>query len=76
MHTGDVWPGPGRVLIARTATFEQLGKAIDDVFARWDHKHLHEFTLADGAGATSPTSSAAAATATTAAAACPSSPTG
>jgi Plasmid pRiA4b ORF-3-like protein len=35
--------GPGRV-----ATFEQLGKAIDDAFARWDHNHLHEFTLADG----------------------------
>jgi hypothetical protein len=31
------------VLIAdRTATFEQLGKAIDDAFARWDHNHLHE----------------------------------
>jgi hypothetical protein len=37
------------VLIAvRTATFEQLGKAIDDAFARWDHNHLHEFTLVDG----------------------------
>ena len=35
MHTGDLWPRPGRVLIARTATFEQLSKAIDDVFARW-----------------------------------------
>lgn len=49
IHTGDLWPRPGRVLIAaRTATFEQLGKAIDDAFARWDHNHLHEFTLADG----------------------------
>lgn len=49
MHTGDLWPRPGRVLLAaRTATFEQLGKAIDDAFARWDHNHLHEFTLADG----------------------------
>jgi Plasmid pRiA4b ORF-3-like protein len=49
MHTGDLWPRPGRVLIAaRTATFEQLGKAIDDAFARWDHSHLHEFTSADG----------------------------
>jgi hypothetical protein len=49
MHTGDLWPRPGRVLIAaRTATFEQLGKAIDDAFARWDRNHLHEFTLADG----------------------------
>lgn len=37
VHTGDLWPRPGRVLIAaRTATFEQLGKAIDDAFARWD----------------------------------------
>jgi hypothetical protein len=49
VHIGDLWPRPGRVLIAaRTATFEQLGKAIDDAFARWDHNHLHEFTLADG----------------------------
>jgi hypothetical protein len=49
MHTGDLWPRPGRVLIAvRTATFEQLGKAIDDAFARWDRNHLHEFTLVDG----------------------------
>lgn len=49
VHTRDLWPRPGRVLIAaRTATFEQLGKAIDDAFARWDHNHLHEFTLADG----------------------------
>jgi hypothetical protein len=36
------------LIAARTATFEQLGKAIDDAFARWDHNHLHEFTLADG----------------------------
>jgi Plasmid pRiA4b ORF-3-like protein len=49
VHTEDLWPRPGRMLIAaRTATFEQLGKAIDDAFARWDHNHLHEFTLADG----------------------------
>ena len=48
MHTGDLWPQARPVLIAaRTATFE-LGKAIDDAFARWDHNHLHEFTLADG----------------------------
>jgi hypothetical protein len=26
VHTGDLWPRPGRVLIAaRTATFEQFG---------------------------------------------------
>lgn len=41
VHTGDLWPRPGRVLIAaRTTTFEQFGKAIDDAFARWDHNHL------------------------------------
>ena len=46
---GDLWPRPGRVLIAsRSATFEQLAEAIDDAFARWDRSHLHEFTLADG----------------------------
>jgi len=33
---------------ARTAAFEQLGKAVEDAFARWHHNHLHEFTLADG----------------------------
>jgi len=49
VHTGDLWPRPGRVLIAaRSTMFEQLGRAIDDAFARWDHSHLHEFTLADG----------------------------
>ncbi len=49
VHTGDLWPRPGRILIAaRTATFEQFGTAIDDAFARWDHNHLHEFTVADG----------------------------
>ncbi len=35
VHPGDLWPRPGRILIAaRTTTFEQLGKAIDDAFAR------------------------------------------
>jgi hypothetical protein len=48
VHTEDLRPRPGWVLIAaRTATFEQLGNAIDDAFARWDHNHLHEFTLAE-----------------------------
>jgi len=48
-HTGDLWPRPGRVLIAsRSATFEQLATAIDDAFARWDRNYLHEFTLTDG----------------------------
>jgi hypothetical protein len=40
VHAGDLWPRLGRVLIAvRTATFKQLGKAIEDAFARWDHNH-------------------------------------
>ena len=48
-HVGDLWPRPGRTLIAcRSATFEQFAEAIDDAFARWDRSHLHEFTLADG----------------------------
>jgi hypothetical protein len=48
-HTGDLWPRPGRVLIAgRATTFEQFARAIDDAFARWDRSHLHEFVLADG----------------------------
>jgi hypothetical protein len=46
---GNLWPRPGRVLIAsRSASFEQLAEAIDGAFARWDRSHLHEFTLADG----------------------------
>lgn len=42
-------PPPGRILIIppRT-TFETLGTAIDDAFARWDRAHLQMFTLADG----------------------------
>jgi hypothetical protein len=48
-HTGDLWPRPGRTLVAaRSTTFEQLASAIDDAFARWDRSHLHEFTLDDG----------------------------
>lgn len=48
-HVGDLWPRPGRVLIAaRATTFEQFASAIDDAFARWDPGHLHEFVLADG----------------------------
>ena len=48
-HAGNLWPRPGRIMIAsRTTTFEQLAKAIDDAFARWDRAHLHEFTLTDG----------------------------
>lgn len=45
----DFWPRPGRTFIAaRTHTFEQLAKAIDDAFGRWDLNHLHEFAMADG----------------------------
>jgi hypothetical protein len=48
-HAGDLWPRPGRIMIAsRLTTFEQLATAIDDAFARWDRAHLHEFTLTDG----------------------------
>lgn len=48
-HAGDLWPRPGRIMIAsRSTTFEQLATAIDDAFARWDRPHLHEFTLTDG----------------------------
>ena len=36
------------LIAAGTATFEQLGKAIDDAFARRDHNRPHESTLADG----------------------------
>lgn len=36
------------LIATRATTFEQLGKAIDDAFARWDYNNLHEFTLADG----------------------------
>lgn len=39
---------PGRVLILPPATtFDQLGSAIDNAFARWDLSHLRTFTLAD-----------------------------
>jgi Plasmid pRiA4b ORF-3-like protein len=46
---GDLWPRPGRIFAAaRSHTFAQLGRAIDDALARWDHAHMHMFTLADG----------------------------
>lgn len=48
-HVEDLWPRPGRILVAaRRTTFRQLADAIDDAFARWDRSHLHMFTLADG----------------------------
>jgi len=52
---GDFWPRPGRTFVAaRTHSFEQLAKAIDDAFGRWDLSHLHEFTLADGTAVGTP----------------------
>lgn len=48
-HVDELWPRPGRVLVAaRSTTFHELAVAIDDAFARWDPAHLHLFTLADG----------------------------
>lgn len=45
----ECWPRPGRMLAAaRSHSFAQLATAIDDAFARWDHSHLHIFTLDDG----------------------------
>jgi hypothetical protein len=45
----DLWPRPGRVLIARPGTtFRAFSRAIDLAFARWDLSHLHRFVLADG----------------------------
>lgn len=50
MHAHDLWPRPGRVLLARPGmTFRVLAEAINDAFARWEQSHLHAFTLADGA---------------------------
>jgi hypothetical protein len=49
MHAPDLWPRPGRLLLARPGmTFRDLAVAIDDAFARWDLSHLHVFHLADG----------------------------
>lgn len=36
-HGQRLWPRPGRIFAAaRTHTFAQLARAIDDTFARWD----------------------------------------
>ena len=36
MHAHDLWPRPGRVLLARPGmTFRALADAINDAFARW-----------------------------------------
>jgi hypothetical protein len=49
MHAPDLWPRPGRLLLARPGmSFRDLAVAIDDAFARWDRAHLHAFHLADG----------------------------
>ncbi|MCY1143734.1 hypothetical protein OWR29_37515 [Actinoplanes sp. Pm04-4] len=49
----DFWPRPGRIFAAaRTHTFEQLARAIDVAFARWDLSHLHSFTFSSGVQAT------------------------
>jgi len=54
-HCERLWPRPGRLYAAaRSHTFAQLARAIDDAFARWDRAHLHEFTLADGTRLTRP----------------------
>jgi hypothetical protein len=42
-------PAPGRVfLVGPRHTFQQLARAINVGFARWDHSHLYDFELADG----------------------------
>jgi hypothetical protein len=53
---GDhLWPRPGRLFAAaRSHTFAQLARAIDDSFGRWDLAHLHEFELANGPRLTTP----------------------
>jgi hypothetical protein len=54
-HGEHFWPRPGRIFAAaRTHTFAQLARAIDDAFARWDRAHLHDFRLADGTRLTTP----------------------
>ena len=46
---GEYDPPPGRVmLVGPRHTFEQLARAIDAGFARWDLSHLHEFELEGG----------------------------
>lgn len=48
-HVDELWPRPGRILVAaRTTTFAEFAAAIDDAFARWNRAHLHLFTLDEG----------------------------
>jgi hypothetical protein len=43
------WPRPGRLFVAaRSHSFGQLARAVDDAVARWDRSHLHEVELVDG----------------------------
>jgi hypothetical protein len=47
----DFWPRPGRVFAAaRSHTFADLPRALDECFARWDRAHLHQFWLGEGDG--------------------------
>lgn len=42
-------PAPGRVfLVGPRHTFQQLARAINVGFARWDFSHLYDFELSDG----------------------------
>jgi hypothetical protein len=42
-------PAPGRVfLVGPRHTFQQLARAINVGFSRWDFSHLYDFELADG----------------------------
>lgn len=42
-------PPPGRTFILPPkATFDELGRAIDHAFARWDLNHLRQFEFTDG----------------------------
>jgi hypothetical protein len=48
-HARELWPRPGRLLLARPGTsFRMLADAINAAFARWDRGHLHAFTFEDG----------------------------
>jgi hypothetical protein len=49
MHAHDLWPRPGRILMARPGmTFRMLADGLNDAFARWERSHLHAFTFVDG----------------------------
>lgn len=53
--TTECDPAPGRVfLVGPRHTFQQLARAINLAFARWDLSHLYAFELADGSRVTFP----------------------